>query len=299
MNVKGLDNDYYLTQNDIWVKVSDLTIETSVLELTVYNETTGASLKPFIMSPSPNREFVFNVCIPVRGLMPYPDHMNINSLQKFTLSFKFKKSDNTYEDDHAISITKFFILGGRNKQATKEWYLNPSEELVVGKWINWNGVTLPSFAKRIQGDEIVDFIPNETINIDLTTCNYKIIKFLNSLGGYQYFIFERYEKKTKSKAGKSVRVLNDRLRLDDFKNTKMNTDRSIEFYDETTKEAQIVIEDLVCSPEVLLYDESGDDEHSKWQRLIIENNEAIINNWQETYLNKISFSFSDNVKREI
>jgi hypothetical protein len=48
-----------------------------------------------------------------------------------------------------------------------------------------------------------------------------------------------------------------------------------------------------------MYNPDGDDNDSKWQRLVIENNDSIENNWQRIYENKIEFSFSKYISRKI
>lgn len=299
MTITGLENNYYLSQNDIWISVNGFTEDVSILEITVTNQTTGKALPILRLSPSPTNEFKFNVCVPVRALFPFPDHINVNSLQSFQFDFKVKFKDTNIPDDNA-SISKYFILGGRNKNGKDEWYLSASEELIVGTWLEWRGVTLPGYAKRIQGSSIVDFVPTNKLTLNTpSSCDYKILKFLNSLGGYQYYVFEKFQEKSKTKAGKTISRTTNRLRLDNFRNIEVDTDRTIEFQTKTPFAAQSVITDLISSPEVLMYNADGDDNDSRWQRLIIENNDSLENNWQRVYENKIEFSFSKYISRKI
>lgn len=302
MTITGLENNYYLSQNDIWITVNGFTALPDILELTVTNTTTGKSLPILRMSPSPNNEFKFNICIPVRGLFPFPDHINVNSLQSFQFDFKvkFEKEGDVEILDEALSVSKLFVLGGRNKNGNDEWYLSSSEELIVGKWIEWRGITLPGYAKRIQGDVIVDFVPTDKLTLFTpNTCDYRILKFLNSLGGYQYYVFERFQEKSKTKVSKTISKISERLRRDNFRNMGLDVERTIEFQTKTPWEAQSVITDLISSPEVLMYDATGNDNESKWQRLIIENNDSLENNWEQVYDNKIEFSFSKYINRTI
>ncbi|RMZ58971.1 hypothetical protein D1632_15510 [Chryseobacterium nematophagum] len=299
MIITGLENNYYLSQNDIWITINGFTDIPDILELNVSNITTGVSLPLLRMSPSPDNEFRCNICIPVRALLPFPDHININSLQSFGFDFTVKFEDTNIADE-TISITKYFVLGGRNKNGKDEWYLTASQELIVGAWLEWRTVTLPGYAKRIQGNAIVDFIPTDKVVLNKPVgCDYKIIKFLNSLGGYQFYLFDKFQEKSRSKAGKTLSKITDRLRQHNVRNIEVNTERSIEFQTKTPFRAQSVITDLICSPEVLLYDPTGDDSDSSWLRLVIENNDSIENNWDRIYENKLEFSFSKYINRTI
>lgn len=301
MIISGLDNNYYLSLNDIWITVNDFTKKTSYLELTVTNITTGVSLLPFTPSPSPENEFNFNICVPVRNLFPLPNPVDINSLQEFKFDFRVKYEDTTVPDETA-TLTKYFVRGGMEKNGTAEWFLSSSKELVVGKWINWRGITLPGFAKRIQNNTIVNYVPTEENTFFLQHspgCDYRIVKFLNSLGGYQFFVFEKFQTKSKTKAGKMISKISKRLRVDNFRNTGLTVEKTIEFETKTPHQIQEVFTELVISPEVYLYNPDGNDNDSQWQRLILENNDSIENNYTQQYENKIEFSFSNYITRSI
>lgn len=292
MTVTGLENNYYLAFNDIWIAVNGFAQDVNILEIKVTNLTTGIALKEFELSPSPDNDFEFNICIPVRNLFPETDHININSLQSFKIDFKASFEDTAIPDE-TITIEKYFVRGGRNKQGINEWFLNPSEELLVGKWIDYVGITIPGYPQRIQGTSIVNYIPTTSYKVLKTSCDYKIVKFLNSLGGYQFFIFEKWEIKRPTKAGKLIKKKTNRLRKDNFRNVAIANSRTIVFHAFTPWEIQEIFSELVESPEVFLYNPSGTDNDSKWERLAIENNESIENNWTRKYENKVEFSFSN------
>ncbi|PIF44304.1 hypothetical protein CLU96_1245 [Chryseobacterium sp. 52] len=300
MTVNGLENNYYLAFNEIWISVNGFAADTRLLELVVTNQTTGTSLSPFIMSPSPDNEFIFNICIPVRNLFPETNHVTVNPLQEFRFDFKVKFDDSSISDE-TLSITKFFVRGGRQKNGRDEWYLTSSEELLVGKWIQWPGVIIPgAFAKRIEGNAIVSYEPAPTKVYNHTAprkCDYKILKFLNSLGAYQYYLFEIFETKTKSKAPKQIQKITRRLRSDNFSNTGISFEKGIELTAKTPFEIQEVFTDLVTSPEVYIYDPAGDDAESQWQRLIIESNDSIESNWLQVYENKIEFTYANYINK--
>ncbi|WP_027378172.1 hypothetical protein [Chryseobacterium daeguense] len=301
MTITGLENNYYLSQNDIWITVNGFTDDTSYMELTVTNLTTGVALLPFNPSPSTNNDFEFNICIPVRNLFPPTDHINVNSLQEFKFDFKVKFEDTNIPDEIA-TVTKYFVRGGREKDGIAEWHLSASHELIVGKWIDWRGISLPGYPKRIQNNTIVNYVPtpeNTHILYNVANCDYRIVKFLNSLGGYQYFVFEKFQIKAKTKTGKSISKISKRLRTDNFRNTGLTVDKTIEFETKTPFQIQDVFTELVLSPEVYLYNPAGNDNESQWQLLVLENNDSIEKNYTQQYDNKIEFSFSNYVNRTL
>ena len=292
MTITGLENNYYLSQNDIWISVSGFSENVSYLEITPQNLTSSLTIDPLKLYPSPNNDFQFNICQIVRALFPETDHINNNNLQSFKFDFVAKFIDTEIEDE-TITIQKYFIRGGRDKNANDEWYLTSSEELVIGKWIEWIGITLPGYAKRIQGTKIVDYIPNNPYKKNLQECDYKIVKFLNSVGGYQFYVFEKFEIKTKSKAGKTIPKNSVRLRNDNFRNIGIEIEKTIELQTKTPFEIQSVITDLISSFEVLLFHPEGLNDAAKWQRLNLESNDSVENNYDRMYENKIEFSFSN------
>ena len=287
MTITGLENNYYLSQNDIWISVNGFVVPIAMLQLTVKNLTTNQELPIFKMYASPNNDLQFNICKPIRALFPETNHISNNNLQSFELKFTAKFVDSNIADEEII-LEKYFIRGGRNKNANDEWYLTSSTELVVGKWIDY-GIDVTTYAQKVLWSDIVESAPSNQFKVILKECNYKIIKFLNSIGGYQYFVFEKFQIKNKSKSGKTIDVPTQRLRKDNFKNTAISNGRVIELYAKTPMEIQEVFSDLVNSQEVYLYNNLGNDDDAKWEKLKLDNNESIENNYERVFENKISF----------
>ena len=302
MSIKGLENNYYLAFNDIWIIIDGFTKPVSLLEITVMNLTTGVSLPVFKLSPSPVNDFEFNICIPVKYLFPTTDHVNVNSLQSFKIDFKAKFHDTTIAEDNS-SVTKYFVRGGRNKASNNQWYLSASQELIIGQWIEWRGITLPGNPKKIQGNSIVSYTPSSSFKMFTDAhCDYRILKFLNSIGGYQFFVFEKFQIKNKTKAGKTIPRKTNHLQADNFTHSSIENEKNIAFQTLTPFEIQDVFTELVNSPEVFLFSPDGPDSmdnESKWERLQVENNESIENNWTRKYENKIEFSFSNYIKKAL
>lgn len=289
-------NDYYLAGNDIWLKVSDFLKPAVKLELTCENITTSKTLNPLILYIRPDNTFSFNISQPVRSLFAEPNHLANNNLQAFRFTFKFFYEDATTE----TSIqNKYFVRGFATKQERNSWNLDANTELVVGKWCEWTGLTLPGFAQKLQSSQIVSFIPTEKKILHLKNCEYKIVKFLNSLGGYQYWVFEYFEIKPKTKPMKRVSRIPYSLSQNAFRNIGSEIEETIELKTQTPSDVQSVILDLIKSHEIFIYNGFGLDDDSKWTRLALDSNDAVFNNIDKAYENKLSFSFINNISNQL
>lgn len=303
MTLNGLENNYYLSGNDIWIQLHSFGGKTAVrLELYVINNTQGWDLQPLLIYPNPQQLFRFNISLPVRALQPEPQHLAspLNTMQSYKLRFTVLFTDGTNE---VLTLDKFFIRGGRDKAGATEWHLEDGAHLVVGKWAEWAGIEpLPLFAHRIAGDQIINFAPtgDELHRIWMHgVCDYKLIKFLNSLGGYQFWIFESWEIKKKAKAKKTVSRIPLRLRADVHRDTGTEYERVLGLKTKTPVALQEVLDDLISSPEVLLYDPAGTDGLSRWHRLQLENNDTVLNSVDRVYQNEISYIFPSYINRDL
>jgi len=288
MIINGLENNNYLSGNEIFITVNGLTYDAAYLEIQAYNLTSLLDLKPFRLYPNPNNEFSFNISQIVRALQPDINHINNNSLQEIQFDFTIKFVNDLIADDEQ-TIIKNFIRGVRMKDGNKEWYLE-NQKLLIGDWLDF-GVDIPFLPSQLLDGNILEHIPTSKFQMILKKeCDYKIIKYLNSIGGYQYYIFDRYEIQVKNKAGSIIPKITDRLRKDNFKQFSNSTQKSITFFAKTPFEIQEQITELISSEKILMYNEDGTDDDSKWQTLEIANNSILENNWSRSYENEIEFN---------
>lgn len=300
MTVSGLENNYYLAGNDIWIQVSNFPKVPIRLELKCTNLNTTVTMPIFRLYANSSNIFRFNLSQVIRPLQPVPNHTVANSLQNYKIEFTVVFEDNTSE---SLSLEKYFIRGGRVKNNVDEWYLSDGFKLVIAKWVDWRGIVLPSYASKIQGSLIVEYVPlaAETFKMILPSgCNAKIVKFLNSLGGYQYWVFETFEIEKKSKGKAIVSRIPMRLREDTGLNIGTTSTKTITLKTKTPVELQPIIMDLLESPEVFIYDPMGTDSASNWYRLqLANNNDAILNSNDMSYLNEIEYILPNYVNRDL
>lgn len=302
MTVSGLGNNYYLAGNDIWIQVYGFSTQPQRIEISVTNNTTGVTL-PVLRLFSPNTVYSCNISLPVRALQPDPNHISPNTMSSYTFTFTAFYADPEVEDEVQTVSDKYFIRGGVNKSNTQEWYLSSGNNLLVNKWLVWEGVSLPSQPVRIQGANLVSFSPLATDSYRMPVrgmCTPTIIKFLNSLGGYQYYIFEFAEKQLKTKGKGSVSRLAYRLRADRSRAIGVTEEEVLNLKTRTPEAAQDVYEDLLRSHDILLYDPAGTDDASRWHRLeVTQSNDAVLNNRDRYYDNEATFKLPNYVNRDL
>jgi hypothetical protein len=304
MIISNLNFNDFLIGNDLWVRINGLANPAKRLKLKVEN-LTNAKKFDLILYPTPENEFLFNIVAPVRSLFDSPLHdsnpLNTLARMKFTFDVEFVGA---FAVDTQI-VNKNFIRGFRNNKGFLENYINPDTHLIVGKWLNYNlnnisGIDFDicdyiNFAFTIQkiNLNIQPFFPSE--NVILTSCNYKIIKFLNSLGGYQYYVFEDFEIKENSKPLKNIPKIINSFNDTAFQSLGTDFNREIELYTEVKAEDQIIIADLIKSYDVLMWDADTE----IWIKLVPNANTTIFNSWDKTYKNKIKFDFYNEVNNTL
>jgi hypothetical protein len=304
MTISNLNQNNYLIGNDLWVRINGLANPAKRLKLKVEN-LTNAKKFDLILYASPANEFLFNIVAPVRALFDAPIHdsdpLNTLARLKFTFDIEFLGA---FANDTQI-VNKNFMRGFRQNKGYLENYINPESHLIVGKWLNYNinnisGIDFDicdyvNFVFAIQKMNLntIPFFNSEKIIIE--SCNYKIIKFLNSLGGYQYYVFEAYEIKDTAKPLKNIPKQINNFNDTAFQSLGTELNKEIEFYTETKSEDQVIISDLIKSFDVLMWDV----ESEIWIKLVPNTNTTIFNTKDKMYKNKIKYDFYTEVNNSL
>ncbi|MDM1542355.1 hypothetical protein [Empedobacter sp. 189-2] len=294
MIIKGLEANGYYTNNPLYIEVSEL-VNTKYIEVTLYYN--GVNSVTYKLYSDLQGKVLVNIASMVRVMLPltsanndYTNNTNENTVNELTIKIKETKTDNTTTEQ---SFIKKFVRGGK-----------------IGNLINITsstGVTLVNSTKLpiwkdrpvalyyMNSDLVVRKLPiNATgsyfdsvhnIQVELQTTRYTdgvYIKFLNSLGGYSYWNFERSSTKLKTDnigyyatptiAGE---VVNDM-------GQEINEEQTVE---SVVKAEYIgILQDLITSSEVYKYD--GD---NNWERIILDGNSITINPVKKVYDVSISF----------
>lgn len=291
MKLTGLENDYYLAGNEIYVTVSETATPSRFLDVTYTNITTGSILGT--LRPYPNLQDVyrFNVSLPARALFPEPSRIDQpNSIQVIKIDIIAYLENGNVEN---LSITKRFVRGGRDKHKATEWHLEDGAELNFGPFPKFMGI--PEFTAglfKISGDKLVEYVPKERQDIWLKDrCNPTYVRFLNSLGGYQWWVFEQRIDNEEGKAGKTKTSPAYALKQDSVRQLVTSqsreftllSDMSIEFYD--------VAVELISSTDIYIYypDAPKDDYDAKFERVFLNGTNKVEKN---TVSRKIDFKLN-------
>jgi hypothetical protein len=297
MIISNLNNDNYLIGNDLWVRINGLANPAKRLKFKVENLTNTKKFD-LILYPNPTNEFLFNIVAPVRALFDAPIHdsnpLNILARFKFTFDVDFLGA---FANDTEL-IIKNFIRGYKQHKGLLDNYLNVPQNLTIGtpKFYKYGNIKFNKYNKLDELNLVLAVYQNLSSDIILITdCNFKIIRFLNSIGGYQYQLFEAYEIKDDAKPLKNIPKIINNFNDTAFQSLGTELNREIELYTEVKAEDQIIIADLIKSYDVLMWDADAE----IWIKLVPNANTTIFNSWDKTYKNKIKFDFYNEVNNSL
>ncbi|MGV0964775.1 hypothetical protein [Empedobacter falsenii] len=289
MIIKGLEANGYYTNNPLYIEVSDL-VDNKYIEVTLaYN---GVNSVTYKLYSDLKGKVLVNVASMVRVMLPltsantdYTNNTNENTVNELTITIKEYKTDNTTTEQ---SFVKKFVRGGvignniNVTSATGVTLVN-SEKLPIWK-------DRPVALYYMNSDLVVRKLPitatgsyfdtTHNIQIELQTTRYVdgvYLKFLNSLGGYSYWNFERTSIKLKTN--------NIGYYITPTISGEQVTDMGQEVSEESTVESVVkaeyigILQDLITSSEVYKYD--GD--NNNWERIILDGNSITINPVKRVY----------------
>lgn len=185
-----------------------------------------------------------------------------------------------------INNRSFFRGGYRanleNHNANIGSYLSPVDVLPY-----WNGYPIASYKvgenfEIIKNPDISGVVAKE-LRIK-PACNNYYVKFLNSLGGYSYWLFQGL---TESKSTTNLGYSNVFNRVNDFGNT---IKRNVTLYSKVPKRFYPLMEDLADSRNVYLFNYSN----MAWYPIINENNKTERNDYKKNYEVKFNFELVTN-----
>lgn len=289
MTLTGLEQQNYFANNDIWIQIFGFVVAPTRVEINILNTSTGVTL-PTLKIYSPDGIFKCNISLAVRAVMPEPDHLIYNNANHIKITFTA-----VYQDASTESIVKdhVFVRGGRQRSGGDTWWINEDTPLLISKWVTWRGINLPDLPQKFTGGTIAPFWPSVDQTWEMVAppaCDPVIVKFLNSLGGYQYWVFEWSEEEIKSKPIGSVARIAHRLDQDRIRPVGVSETRSLTLKTERVpQELQPILMDLMRSPDILIFDPQGVTNEGRWHRVEMDgNNKAVQNTQDKTYSNTLS-----------
>jgi hypothetical protein len=297
MQISNLTFDNYLTGNDRWLKIDNFSLPPKKLFLKVKNTQTLNEVN-LILYPI-NLQFNFNIVIPIRSLMNKIVFQYQNVINNFEFTFNVELNNATFE---TVVLSKTFIKGFAQQYNSTKDFLDNNKILYVGE-INYYGTEIYNYLlsfgivfeyEKIVNNAIVkDLVSNiQSVNFrNKLFCNYSVVRFLNSLGGYQSFIFDSFEVITKNKPEKIIPKNIYNFYDSGFITIGSEVNSEIEFFSNSNQNENIILADMIHSNDIAWFDfDTG-----VWVQLIPNSNTININKKNISIKNKLKFDFYTSV----
>lgn len=293
LSTQGLGGNGYLINNDIVVKltVGAFTGYVTHFDIRFENLTNGFDTDDFHLYPIDN-SVTINISPMIKASFKEPIHdtnytgtsiSNVNSNQyRITINAFF--FDNDEFETITTTFIRNFIRGGRREQSTTSFTLPIGYNLRTNDLIPvWAGY--PTSKYSVNTDY---FIKREVTFTDyeqmrIKTCDPMYIKFLNSLGGYSYWLFEGY---TKDESNDNLGIIQGYNTLKDLGN---DVDFNLQLYSKVPKRYITIIQDLISSPEIYIF-RNNQPVSKAWERITSNNNKYEFKPTKDVYEVKLKFN---------
>lgn len=230
----------------------------------------------------------------IKGLLPYPyvpttTYQNpVPNYQNFTIDF----SENQTDTSNSFT-NKMFIRGFKREKSSTAFTLSVNDQLnPAAKIPVWIGMPTARFwidaSNTIQSTPVVTGSDVKQMRTP-TTCDPFYVRFLNSLGGYSFWMFNAWEWDTKTKdVGVIENVGNNRsLGFKEENTVTVDTRVKREFYP--------LIRDLMSSPVIQVLDKFGTD----WNKIELKGQSIKENNYDDLIEVTVTFDLMLGNKPEV
>lgn len=285
MNVTGLNTNRFLAGNPIPVNLSLASgsfetgsfITMNITRLSTHGGELPVVMPPTRLYPSPSG-LTIDLAPYIKGLLPYPYVPTstyqdpIPNYQNFNITF----SENQTDSSNAF-LNKTFIRGFKRESSATAMTLSINTQLNPVALIPvWQGYPSARFyldsGSTIRSTIVVEPQYSKQMRTP-TNCDPFYLRFLNSLGGYSFWMFNAWDWSTKSS---EVGVI---------ERTASNNNRSLGFTEENTvtvdtrakREFYPLMRDLIVSPVIQVYDKFGMD----WKKIELKGQSITESNYED------------------
>lgn len=298
MQIQGLDNDYYLMNNDIIVTVQHLRAEP--LYVSVQN-ITGQIGTLLILQPNHGGRVVFNLSPTLKTLFSNPKANNNYSTRTVSLDnmnlFQFSFWQNDPQTlQRAFTFKKHIIRGGSldflaNSHLTKGQILSPISVIPY-----WEGYPIAEYSVNFYRDIYNIYITKEPNKNRFKSpiekqkannCEGLYVKFLNSLGGYSYWLFDSVQTKVMAKGTEVINNFSNKKSLGQTATTEQTATAKVH------KKHLPILQDLIFSSDVYYlakHQSTQVRELHNFQKIYVKDNEITYNNYQNIIEVTVTFS---------
>ena len=303
MIVSRIPAEIYFVNNPVYIELRDDNAKRIVV--TAFNYST---LKEYELTLDLyNGVAIFDASIIAKAMMPLPlnsivyQEQGLNNNRVY-IRFTFDSLDDNDDIIDSQSYPLTFIRGGL--VVGNNIYITDGSELIESDRVPvWNGY--PTGMAEIEGNQIIYrtiLKPNEIEVMRTLTCNGMYLMWLNSKGGYSYWLFEIWEMELKSDKSDVLRAYKAGDNYQAFQTTGNKSTYSINVQSTIKKDYFNHIKSLVNSPEVWIFNiENYVDYFSnfnpaippingmQWKRIHNNGNSFNWNSWEQT--KEVSFNF--------
>lgn len=261
--INGLVKDFFLSNNPIFVNIEETNVfDFFTVKVGTYPESTITPI---------NKKATIDISSYVKSLLP----LGTNMVRLAIVVSSYRKVSGNDQLLSSTTLNKYFIRGGKrgsqtNTTAISESILKPVDKIPY--WADY--LTTYSYLKtKINPAIIAELLLNPDGRTDVDRrkvkgCNSTYVKFLNSLGGYSYWMFEGVADQQKN----TNEGLINNTRMIDLGNSY---DQELELYSKVPKSYIALIQDLIISPEIYIY--RLGEEGVVWDRYYSANNTLEVN----------------------
>lgn len=289
ITINGLQGDGFLIDNPIYVELETDNPDIYYWLISFENTVNSQTVSNIIIYPNNNENSRLNISPTLKTLFTLPQHESNytstseiempNNSNLFGMSVTaFYLVDGIVTEGESTFVSKTFIRGG----FYQTYELTTNRMIPSGKVLQ-NADQIPYFPgypcalyyltndKKINKKNIFLF-PYDAPEIDrkrIKGCDGAYIKFLNSLGGYSYWLFENWKETSD----------NDHFGSSNSYSQIMDYGSEMEFTYEAMSKVPIkykgLMTDLIASKEIYLWLENGAKGLSQWKRLILKSSNKI------------------------
>lgn len=243
--VTGLTGDFFYSNNPIFISIQET-------EPYSYFTVKIGSYEPIRVTPVDGSARI-DISSYIKSLIPNLNQDNTVQNIKIDVISWFSLPIGGASTVSSLSITKNFILGGvrgngANVQAATATFLRPTEKTPywVGYPVDESFITNSATGWYIQKTPLNPGVRTDVERRKIKGCNPTYVKFLNSLGGYSYWMFEGV---TDQQKNTNSGIINNNVTID----LGNQFDRELELYSKVPIGYMALMQDLIFSPEIYIY----------------------------------------------
>lgn len=294
ISLSGLNGNAILINNDIILNLSvgGTGGEVTRFYIRFLNQETGYDTEIFTLYPI-GSSVKINISPMLKATFLEPNHSTsysfltptenkINS-NRYTIYYGATYLEEGVTQVINTSIQRNFVRGGKRDPYTGTQPLAIGTNLRTTELIPvWPGYPTSKYVinSNFYIDRYTNFEDYERLRIK--TCEPLYIKFLNSLGGYSYWLFEQT---TTEEANTNLGVVTGYNSITDLGNT---IEFNLSVYSKVPKRYISLIKDLISSPEIYLF-KSNQPQSKAWERISSDRNKVSVVPSKDVYETKLKF----------